>query len=159
MNIWVLVLLCVIQGLTEFLPVSSSGHLLLVEQLFGVSENSMLLNLFLHVSTLLAVIIVYRKTIWMILRKPFQPLTYKLLIATIFSVILAFAYEFFGMENVITKIYPFGFLLTSFLLLVTVAERLLTVFANSLALKSVLLSDWEIEPTDLSRARSASLVA
>ena len=116
MSIWALIVLCVIQGLTEFLPVSSSGHLLLVEQLFGVSENSMLLNLFLHISTLLAVIIVYRKTIWMILRKPFQPLTYKLLIATIFSVILAFAYEFFGMENVITKIYPFGFLLTSILL-------------------------------------------
>ena len=69
MNIWVLILLCVVQGLTEFLPVSSSGHLLLVEQLFGVSENLMLLNLFLHISTLLAVVIVYRKTILKILKK------------------------------------------------------------------------------------------
>ena len=39
MNVWVLLLLCVVQGLTEFLPVSSSGHLLFVEQVFGISEN------------------------------------------------------------------------------------------------------------------------
>lgn len=117
MNIWVLILLCVVQGLTEFLPVSSSGHLLLVEQLFGVSENLMLLNLFLHISTLLAVVIVYRKTIWLICKKPFQPLSFKLLIATICSVFLAFAYKLSKIENVITKIYPFGFLLTSILLL------------------------------------------
>lgn len=117
MNVWVLLLLCVVQGLTEFLPVSSSGHLLFVEQVFGISENLMLINLFLHVATLLAVIIVYRKIIWELLKKPFQPYTYKLLIATIFSVVLAFLYKFSGLENFVTKIYPFGFLLTSILLL------------------------------------------
>lgn len=117
MNIWVLLILCVIQGLTEFLPVSSSGHLLFLEQMFGVNENLMLLNLFLHVATLLAVVIVYRKIIWQLLKKPFQRYTFKLLIATIFSVLLAFLYKFSGLENIVTKIYPFGFLLTSILLL------------------------------------------
>ncbi len=118
MSIWVLILLCVVQGLTEFLPVSSSGHLLFFEQVFGITENTMLLNLFLHLATLLAVVIVYRKIIWNLLKKPFQPYTFKLLLATIFSVILAFIYKFLNIENLETKIYPFAFLLTSILLLV-----------------------------------------
>lgn len=117
MSVWVLFLLCVVQGLTEFLPVSSSGHLLLLEQLFGVSENLMFLNLFLHIATLFAVVIVYRETLLKIIKKPFQPLSFRLLLATIFSVVLAFIYEFSGIEKYITKIYPFGFLLTSLLLL------------------------------------------
>lgn len=117
MNIWVLILLCVVQGFTEFLPVSSSGHLLFFEQIFGITENTMLLNLFLHIATLLAVLIVYRKVVWNLIKKPFQPFTYKLLLATFFSVILAFIYKFLELENMSTKIYPFAFLLTSILLL------------------------------------------
>lgn len=108
--------MCVVQGLTEFLPVSSSGHLLFFEQVFGVTENLMFLNLFLHLATLLAVVIVYRKTILNLIKKPFQAYTYKLILATLFSVILAFVYEFSGVDKVITKIYPFAFLLTSILL-------------------------------------------
>ena len=100
MNIWVLILLCVIQGFTEFLPVSSSGHLLFVEQIFGITDNLMFLNLFLHIATLLAVVIIYRKTIWEIVKNPFKPYTFKLIIATICSVALAFAYEFLKLENV-----------------------------------------------------------
>jgi undecaprenyl-diphosphatase len=118
MSIWALIVLCVVQGLTEFLPVSSSGHLLFFEQIFGITENTMLLNLFLHIATLLAVLIVYRKVIWNLIKKPFQPLTYKLLLATFFSVILAFIYKFLEFENMSTKIYPFAFLVTSILLLV-----------------------------------------
>ncbi|MBR3884931.1 MAG: undecaprenyl-diphosphate phosphatase [Clostridia bacterium] len=116
MSLWILLILCVVQGLTEFLPVSSSGHLLFFEQVFGVTENLMFLNLFLHLATLLAVVIVYRKTILNLIKKPFQAYTYKLILATLFSVILAFVYEFSGVDKVITKIYPFAFLLTSILL-------------------------------------------
>lgn len=116
MSLWILIILCVVQGLTEFLPVSSSGHLLFFEQVFGVTENLMFLNLFLHLATLLAVVIVYRKTILNLIKKPFQAYTYKLILATLFSVILAFVYEFSGVDKVITKIYPFAFLLTSILL-------------------------------------------
>lgn len=119
MSIWVLILLCVIQGLTEFLPVSSSGHLMLVEQLFGISDNLMLLNLFLHIATLLAVIIIYRKVIFNLIKKPFQPYTFKLLVATLFSVAIAFVYKYSGINDVVCKIYPFGFLLTSLLLLLS----------------------------------------
>ena len=117
MNIWVLLVLCVVQGLTEFLPVSSSGHLLFFEQVLGVSENLMFINLFLHIATLLAVVIVFRKIIWDILKRPFQPYVFKLIFATLFSIILAFVYKFLDVENIQERIYPFGFLATSILLL------------------------------------------
>ena len=118
MSIWALIVLCVVQGFTEFLPISSSGHLLFFEQIFGITENTMLLNLFLHIATLLAVLIVYRKVVWKLLKKPFQPYTFKLILATLFSVILAFIYKFLELDRFSTKIYPFAFLVTSILLLV-----------------------------------------
>lgn len=109
-------MLCVVQGLTEFLPISSSGHLTLIEQVFGINDNILLINLFLHLATLVAVVIVYRKVVWKLLKKPFQPLAYKLFISTIFTCIIAVIFESFYLEDLAFKIYPFGFLATSILL-------------------------------------------
>jgi undecaprenyl-diphosphatase len=70
MNIgfWVVLLLAVVQGLTEFLPVSSSGHLVLIESLFGMrgegGEASVLFEISVHVGTLAAVLLVYREKVW-----------------------------------------------------------------------------------------------
>ena len=119
MNFWILLVLCLVQGLTEFLPISSSGHLLLFSQLFGINDNNLLLNLFLHLSTLIAVIIVYRKVIWKLLKKPFQPLTYKLLLSTAITLVFAFAYEFSNIDNIVTHVYGYCFLATAILLLIT----------------------------------------
>ena len=117
MSFLVLIVLCLVQGLTEFLPVSSSGHLLLFSQLFGINDNNLLLNLFLHMATLVAVVIVYRKIIWKILKKPFQPLTYKLILSTSITLIFALCYELFNIDAYVTSFYGFCFLITSILLL------------------------------------------
>jgi len=53
----------IIQGLTEFLPVSSSGHLVLLQNLFGIREPELLFDISLHLGTLLAVFIVFYQEI------------------------------------------------------------------------------------------------
>lgn len=59
------ILLGIVQGITEFLPVSSSGHLAILQNVFKVETNdSMLFDIMLHLGTLVAVFIVYRKDIW-----------------------------------------------------------------------------------------------
>jgi len=60
-------MLGVIQGLTEFLPVSSSGHLVLFQRLFGLKEPELLFDVCLHIGSLVAVIIFFRKDIWAII--------------------------------------------------------------------------------------------
>ena len=72
MGLWLAVTLGGLQGLTEFLPVSSSGHLRLVEGFAGVEEPATLFDIMLHVGTLLAVVIVYRKRLGDILVSLFR---------------------------------------------------------------------------------------
>ena len=65
------IILGIIQGFTEFLPVSSSGHLELGKAILGdksVPEDSLLFTVVLHFATALSTIVVFRKDIWKILR-------------------------------------------------------------------------------------------
>lgn len=57
------ILLGALQGVAEFLPISSSGHLKIVQKLFNLDEVPLLFDVFLHLSTLLAVFIFFRKEI------------------------------------------------------------------------------------------------
>lgn len=57
-------LLGTLQGLTEFLPVSSSGHLVLLQHIFGLHEPELLFDILVHVATLGAVFIFYRHDVW-----------------------------------------------------------------------------------------------
>lgn len=50
-----------IQGLTEFLPISSSGHLVISQHLFGLKESALLFDISVHIGTLMAVIIYFKK--------------------------------------------------------------------------------------------------
>lgn len=59
MTMWQGILLGLVQGLTEFLPVSSSGHLVLAEELAGIKTPGVLVEVLLHVATLGSVLIVY----------------------------------------------------------------------------------------------------
>ncbi len=57
----------IIQGATEFLPVSSSGHLSLAQHFMGVQAPSLLFDVMLHLGTLVAVLIFYYKLVWRLL--------------------------------------------------------------------------------------------
>jgi len=84
-----------IQGITEFLPVSSSAHLVISENIIGI-QPSFFLNVSMHAGTMIATIIVYRKTIYEIIHGLFRAqkneIKYftRILAATVISAIAAF---------------------------------------------------------------------
>ncbi len=78
MTIFDAILQGVIQGATEFLPVSSSGHLSISQHIFGIELPGILFDVMLHLGTLIAVVFVYRKLIWRLLKE------FGLLIADLF---------------------------------------------------------------------------
>lgn len=59
----VLILMAVIQGLTEFLPISSSGHLLFIQSLYNIKDINLAIDIFLHLATFLVIIIYFFKDI------------------------------------------------------------------------------------------------
>lgn len=62
------VVLAVVQGVTEFLPISSSGHLLLVHELFGQTEATLGFDVALHWGTVLATIFFFRRDLWKLIK-------------------------------------------------------------------------------------------
>ena len=62
------ILLGILQGVAEFLPISSSGHLAVAQKLFSLEELPLLYDVMLHLATLLAVILFFRKKIWELLK-------------------------------------------------------------------------------------------
>lgn len=99
MSIWIACLLGLVQGLCEFLPVSSSGHLLLLQRMFGITEGAMFFSVMLHLSTLAAVCVVYREQLFALIRRPFCKTVGLLIIATLPTVFFALLFK---------KIEPFS---------------------------------------------------
>lgn len=93
MTIYIAIFLAIVQGLTEFLPVSSSGHLVLFQKIFGVNVDCLLFDIVLHLGTLVAVCIVYYKSIFEIIKHPFCEKAQKLIIATIPTVLIALLFK------------------------------------------------------------------
>ena len=58
-----------LQGVAEFLPISSSGHLVIGQSLFGINEPGMRLDLMLHMGTLFSIAVFYRRVIWRIVSR------------------------------------------------------------------------------------------
>ena len=63
-----------IQGLTEFLPVSSSGHLSVAQHFMNIEEGGLTVSIFLHMGTLLAIIIAFKEAVWGMIREFFLSL-------------------------------------------------------------------------------------
>ena len=100
MSILQAIILGVLQGLTEFLPISSSGHLMLAEHLFGLKQNTLFFNVLLHFATLVAVVIA-------------------IVVATIPTVILALIVNHFTDEFALMAFLGFGFLISAIVIAVT----------------------------------------
>jgi len=126
-------ILGVIQGLTEFLPVSSSGHLELAKALFGddsLPEESLLFTVVVHFATALATIIVFRKEVSTIITGLFQfknNAEFRFSLNIIISMIPAALVGLF-LEDEIEALFGGKILLVGFMLLVT---GILLLFANN----------------------------
>ncbi|MBQ8761951.1 MAG: undecaprenyl-diphosphate phosphatase [Clostridia bacterium] len=117
MAFWVAILLGLVQGITEFLPISSSGHLVLLEHWFGVEVDAVLLNVLLHIATLVAVVWYFRKTILYLITHPFCRMNKYLFVATIPAAVfvLVFGKFFDSTLNSLTMV-AVGFILTGIFL-------------------------------------------
>ncbi len=71
MDLFSIIIQGIIQGLTEFLPVSSSGHLSVVQHFMNMGEESLIVSIVLHLGTLLAVFCAFYKTIWGMIKEFF----------------------------------------------------------------------------------------
>ncbi len=81
------VILGIIQGLTEFIPISSTGHLYLGRNFFGLEEAGLFLDTMLHLGTLIALVVFYREILIKLIKKPFSRMTALLIVGTIPAVI------------------------------------------------------------------------
>jgi undecaprenyl-diphosphatase len=92
------IILGMVQGLTEFLPVSSTGHLLLGRKLFHLDEAGLFLDSMLHIGTLLAVMTVYGKEIVEVLKRPFSRMGILLIAGTIPTALIGLLFKDFFEE-------------------------------------------------------------
>lgn len=136
-------ILGIVQGLAEFLPISSSGHLALLQYFFGVESDSVLLfTVMMHVGTLVSVFIIYRKDIWSLIKEliatikdlftgkglrinssPMRRMGFMIIVATIPTAIIGLLFEDF-FESLYASIVSIaiGLIFTGTILLV--AERM-----------------------------------
>ena len=121
MNLLEAIILGAIQGLSEFLPISSSGHLLMFHHIFGITaEDNLTFIIALNMGSLLPLLIVFRKDIWELIKNPFQKTMALLLIATVPLVVVTLLFE--GLiESAFSTIHflPFGFILTGVVLMIS----------------------------------------
>ena len=135
-------ILGLVQGLAEFLPISSSGHLALLQQWFGIEEDNVLLfAVLLHVGTLISVFIVYWKDIWELIKelcltvkdlvtgkglrleeRPIRKLGVMIIVATIPTGIIGLLFNDF-FDSLYNSVIPIGIGLIITGVLLVVAER------------------------------------
>jgi len=118
MGVLYALILGIVQGLTEFLPISSSGHLLLIEHIFGITEGNLFFNILLHIASLLAVVIIMRKEIVNLLKRPFSKKVGTLLLSCVITVVVVLFLSCVDKFTTISYL-GFGFLISAILLLVT----------------------------------------
>ena len=132
------VILGIVQGLTEFLPISSSGHLVLMQHLLAINHPGIFLEILLHMGTLLAVIIYYYGDIKVMIidgfnnRNDSRNYIYCIVIATLPTVIVGFLINSKIESIFMTSIIKYTFFITGLIIGST-------YFVNSKNKKNVVL--------------------
>ncbi len=140
-----IILLAIIQGLTEFLPVSSSGHLALFSELFGFSpENGLSTGIILHAGSLVAIIAFYSKTLLGFLHRDQRHLLGMVIIGSIPAAVAGLMLKSSGIAEMLfgdMLSIALGFLITASLLRLTGKAKLTanaTTELNNITLRQTL---------------------
>ena len=134
MTLFQLLIVAVIQGVTEFLPVSSSGHLILLPALTGSPDQGLAIDVAVHVGTLLAVVLYFRTDVrsaaiglTRLLRgrmdTPGAFLALCLIISTIPAVIVGFAIKLTGLDEAMRSVAVIGWTMLIFGLVLYWSDR------------------------------------
>ena len=128
-----LVLVALVQGITEFLPVSSSGHLILVPLVTGYDDQGLAVDVAVHVGTLVAVIAYFRAEVALALRgladllarraTPGARLALGLVVATIPVVLIGLALQVTGIDEAMRSVAVIGWAMLLFGLILWWADR------------------------------------
>lgn len=130
------ILLGVIQGLTEFLPVSSSGHLVIMRDILKVNENAVALSVVLHLGTVLALLVFFFKDILKLFRSPDS--LFKIIIVTIITGTIAVSGKnFFESLFGCVKAVAIGLLFTGIVLIMT--KKFMQPKRNNLTIKDAFI--------------------
>ena len=147
------VIMAIAQGVAEFLPISSSGHLLVLGDWFGFNpEENMFLNVVLHAGTLVAILVFYFKKLWSILVEPARRRLIALVIAgSIPAAAVGVGVKITGLDEKLFSspwVAACGFFVTGTMLLVVFgvpwkkvdcADKPAAVAAENMSLKQALL--------------------
>ncbi|HHW90469.1 MAG TPA: undecaprenyl-diphosphate phosphatase [Clostridiales bacterium] len=117
MTIWEAVILGLIQGITEFLPISSSGHLVFLQNVWGI-ESGLSFNIIVHLATLIAVIAAMFDQIKKIFSKPFFKPVILIVISTLPAVLIALLFEGFLKSSFDGRYLGWGFLISAIFLVI-----------------------------------------
>ena len=144
------IVLGITQGLTEFIPVSSSGHLILVHKFFGSSTNDLALDAVLQLATVLAVLVYFRLELWtlikntisIVLRKPVEQkdktLVGALFFGTIPAIILGLLLES-KIETAFRSIHLVAYGLLAGSILMFIADRMVKASTPLTTKKGVII--------------------
>ena len=108
MTIWQAVVLGIVQGIAEFLPISSSGHLVVLQRVFGIDLPGMTFDIIVHIGSLFAVFAVFWRDILFLIKNPFQKMTVMLVVGSIPAAITGFLFK-----SDIERIFNQGFYLAA----------------------------------------------
>ena len=110
MNVWIyVVILAVVQGIAEFLPISSSGHLAVLGTLFGFREDrSLALGIVLHAGSLLAILVFYFRTLLGFFRKEQFHLLLMVIVGTIPAGLAGVALKLSGLDEKLMALFGAG---------------------------------------------------
>lgn len=125
MSLLYLLILAVIQGITEFLPISSSGHLILLPELTGHADQGLVIDVAVHVGTLLAVILYFRRDVGLavlglgrLLRgrmdTPGAKLAFLLMVATVPVIVAGLVLKLTGLDAALRSIAVIGWTMLIF---------------------------------------------